>query len=348
MELGTMRKKIDILEHAFAASAGAYYNINLTQNLVPGSMYQVIDDKEYSVNEQMGLPENARFTDVVSFWGEKLEKKEQQAYYEFLSIPKLLEHYHQGEFNINHTYWTKSVLHKPMLAQQHIMMYEDEKTGDILAITYLQDMTQKFREEEYEKKLVQKQQKLEAALEEAEKVKQYKEIQTTVEAVDDILNKLTFFDKISSEEELNQIMPDLMASLGRYSMSDRAYVFTWNSQKHQILHMTHEWCAEGILPTIEKMQELKMSDMPNWSPKLNKGESIICADWDAEKEKTPEEYAVFDGQDIHSLIVIPIFAQNKLNGYIGFDNPEQSRAALSVRLLSSIGGHISSLKDNFL
>ena len=347
MELGTMRKKIDILEHAFAASAGAYYNINLTQNLVPGSMYQVIDDKEYSVNEQMGLPENARFTDVVSFWGEKLEKKEQQAYYEFLSIPKLLEHYHQGEFNINHTYWTKSVLHEPMLAQQHIMMYEDEKTGDILAITYLQDMTQKFREEEYEKKLVQKQQKLEAALEEAEKVKQYKEIQTTVEAVDDILNKLTFFDKISSEEELNQIMPDLMASLGRYSMSDRAYVFTWNSQKHQILHMTHEWCAEGILPTIEKMQELKMSDMPNWSPKLNKGESIICADWDAEKEKTPEEYAVFDGQDIHSLIVIPIFAQNKLNGYIGFDNPEQSRAALSVRLLSSIGGHISSLKDNF-
>ena len=347
MELGTMRKKIDILEHAFAASAGAYYNINLTRNLVPGSMYQVIDAKEYSVNEQIGLPENARFTEVVSFWGEKLEKKEQQAYYEFLSIPKLLEHYHQGEAHITHTYWTKSVLNEPMLAKQHIMMYEDEKTGDILAITYLHDITQKFREEEYKKKLVQKQKKLEAALEEAAKIKQYEEIQSAVEAVDDILNKLTFFDKISNEEELDRIMPDLMASLGRYSMSDRAYVFTWDSQKHQILHMTHEWYAEGVLPSIEKMQELKMSDMPNWAPKLNKGESIICADWDAEKEKTPEEYAVFDGQGIHSLIVIPIFAQNKLNGYIGFDNPEQSRAALSVRLLSSIGGHISSLKDNF-
>lgn len=347
MELGTMRKKIDILEHAFAASAGAYYNINLTRNLVPGSMYQVIDAKEYSVNEQIGLPENARFTEVVSFWGEKLEKKEQQAYYEFLSIPKLLEHYHQGEAHITHTYWTKSVLNEPMLAKQHIMMYEDEKTGDILAITYLHDITQKFREEEYKKKLVQKQKKLEAALEEAAKIKQYEEIQSAVEAVDDILNKLTFFDKISNEEELDRIMPDLMASLGRYSMSDRAYVFTWDSQKHQILHMTHEWYAEGVLPSIEKMQELKMSDMPNWAPKLNKGESIICADWDAEKEKTPEEYAVFDGQGIHSLIVIPIFAQNKLNGYIGFDNPEQSRAALSVRLLSSIDGHISSLKDNF-
>lgn len=60
----------------------------------------------------------------------------------------------------------------------------------------------------------------------------------------------------------------------------------------------------------------------------------------------PEEYALFDGQNIHSLIVIPVFANKKLNGYIGFDNPEPDKVALSVRLLSSIGGHISSLKDN--
>lgn len=32
----TSKKKIDILEHIIAAVAGAYYNINLTRNLVPG------------------------------------------------------------------------------------------------------------------------------------------------------------------------------------------------------------------------------------------------------------------------------------------------------------------------
>ena len=65
MEYLTMKKKIGILEHAFAAAVGAYYSINLTKNLVPGSMYQVIGDTEYSLNEQMNLPENARFSDVV-------------------------------------------------------------------------------------------------------------------------------------------------------------------------------------------------------------------------------------------------------------------------------------------
>lgn len=203
------------------------------------------------------------------------------------------------------------------------------------------------KEEEYQRELEEKQAKLEEALNEAKKVGQYREIQAAVEAVDDVLNKLNVFDKITSEEELEQVMPDLLASLGRYSMSDRAYIFSWASSKHQVLRMTHEWCAESVFPTMEKMQSLKMSDLPNWAPRLSKGEAIVSTDWESEKEKTPEEYAIFDGQNIHSLIVIPIFANQTLNGYIGFDNPEQSKAALSVRLLSSIGGHISSLKENF-
>lgn len=177
--------------------------------------------------------------------------------------------------------------------------------------------------------------------------KHIREIQPAVEAVDDVLNKLAVFDQISSEEELDQIMPDLLASLGRYSVSDRAYIFTWTSAEHGAMQMTHEWCADGVSPTIGKMQRLQMCDIPNWYSRLKKGEAIISKDWEAEKKYNPEEYAVFDGQEIHSLIIIPVFANKTLNGYIGFDNPEQSRAALSVRLLSSIGGHISSLKDNF-
>ncbi len=346
MEFLTMEKKVKVLEHAFAASAGAYYSINLTRDLVPGSMYQVIEDKEYSLNEQMGLPENAHFTDVVSYWGKLLDPKDQPAYYNFFSIPRLLESFHHGRTHEFLKYWTKSAVFEPMLAEQHIVMYQDEVTGDILAITYVLDLTQDFREEQYKRELEIKQGKLEAALREAEKVSQYREIKAAVEAVDDILNKITAFDKVSSEDELEQLMPGLLASLGHYSMSDRAYIFTWASAEHQVLRMTNEWCADGVFPTMDAMQNLSICDMPNWAPRLNRGEAIVCKDWDAEKERVPEEYALFDGQNIHSLIVIPVFANKKLNGYIGFDNPEPDKVALSVRLLSSIGGHISSLKDN--
>ena len=110
--------------------------------------------------------------------------------------------------------------------------------------------------------------------------------------------------------------------------------------------MTHEWCAKGVEPTIDEMQNLKISDLPNWESRLNAGEAIVSMGWNAEKEKTPEEFKIFDGQDIHALIEIPIFSNNKLNGYIGFDNPEQTKTALSVRLLTAVGGHIGGLKEN--
>ena len=35
-QIATYQKKIRILEQALSASAGAYYNINLTRNIVPG------------------------------------------------------------------------------------------------------------------------------------------------------------------------------------------------------------------------------------------------------------------------------------------------------------------------
>ena len=79
----TSKKKIDILEHIIAAVAGAYYNINLTRNLVPGQMYQVVDGKEYNVNEMTGLPADAKFSEVIDYWGKRLSEKEKEAYYAF-------------------------------------------------------------------------------------------------------------------------------------------------------------------------------------------------------------------------------------------------------------------------
>ena len=142
----TSKKKIDILEHIIAAVAGAYYNINLTRNLVPGQMYQAVDGKEYNVNEMTGLPADAKFSEVIDYWGKRLSEKEKEAYYAFFDIPVLLKHYEKGETHVTHTYWTQTIQQRPMLAEHHIVMYEDEENGDILAISYIRDITEEFHE----------------------------------------------------------------------------------------------------------------------------------------------------------------------------------------------------------
>mgnify|MGYP007134715628 FL=1 len=134
--------------------------------------------------------------------------------------------FQDGQTHVFHRYWTQSAVFEPMLAEQHIVMYKDEENEDILAVSYVLDLTQKFKEEKYKKELEKKQQELEEALQEARQVRKLRELQVALKAVDDILDNIALLDNISSEDELNQVMPDLLAALGRYSVSDRAYIFT--------------------------------------------------------------------------------------------------------------------------
>ena len=55
------------LEESVFAIADGYCVINLTKNIVRGSMYQVVNGKKYNLNEQLGLPENSSLQSLVVF-----------------------------------------------------------------------------------------------------------------------------------------------------------------------------------------------------------------------------------------------------------------------------------------
>lgn len=148
MEIQKLKKKMEILEQAFVWETGVYYNVNLTKNVIPGIVRQVVDGKEYSVNERIGLPVNAKFTDLVTYWEDKVAENEREDYLEFFRLEHLLGAYRNGETHLIHTYWTQSILFKPMLAQQHFIMFEDEENGDVLGISYILDRTKHFNEKE--------------------------------------------------------------------------------------------------------------------------------------------------------------------------------------------------------
>ncbi|MGN0699495.1 MAG: hypothetical protein ACI4J8_00690 [Oscillospiraceae bacterium] len=141
LQLETYKQKIRIMEHALSASAGAYYNINITRNIVPGTMYQVINDVEYSINEAIGFPDDCKYSAVIEYWGNQLSEEEQPGYFAFFDTAHLAECFENGENHIFHRYRTKDSLGNPMLAEQHIVMYRDLVNNDLLAITYVLDHT---------------------------------------------------------------------------------------------------------------------------------------------------------------------------------------------------------------
>ena len=141
------------------------------------------------------------------------------------------------------------------------------------------------------------------------------------------MENTALLDNIKSEDELEQVMPVLLASLGKYAQADRSYIFELKPGSTEMLHMTHVWCAEGISPTFREMQDLSLSIMPNWFSILNRDRVVVTYDWEADQDRWPEEYQLFSGQGIHSIIIIPLISGGMITGYIGMENRTVSKPA---------------------
>lgn len=138
--LEMMEKHEEILISALSECAGAYYDFNITQNVILGTPIQVVDNVEYSINEKIGLPPHCPYTDMVSFWGNRLSPEEQPAFFTFFDPEHLKKCYENGKSHISHTYRSKDILDNPILAEQHVILYKDCTNGDLLAVTYLKNL----------------------------------------------------------------------------------------------------------------------------------------------------------------------------------------------------------------
>lgn len=116
-----------------------------------------------------------------------------------------------------------------------------------------------------------------------------------------------------------------LSQIGEFLDADRSYIFELD-KTGTIMSNTFEWCNEGIVPSIDDLQNIPCSLFPRWMECLLNNENIVipCVSelpdsWKAEKE-------VLEPQGIQSLLVIPLFADNVLTGFVGLDSVRQEKA----------------------
>jgi signal transduction histidine kinase/BarA-like signal transduction histidine kinase len=137
------------------------------------------------------------------------------------------------------------------------------------------------------------------------------------------------------ETRINKVFQDIGAYLG----ADRIYIFMFNGAK---MSNTYEWCREGVEPQIQNLQDMDVSSIKRWLPYLQRRETVAIADIGRIRESNPEEYAVMAPQDIQSYLEAPLVVNEKLYGFIGFDNPPVDRFEQLIPVLHSLAYVISS------
>ena len=164
--------------------------------------------------------------------------------------------------------------------------------------------------------------------------------------MDEILHKISSMSQAENEKQLDDMTPSILKSVGKYTAADRAYIFEWSSEKKESFKNTFEWCAPGIEPQIQNLQEVPVCLMQNWVETFIQKKNIIIYDLEEIAEETPQEYEILKPQNIHSLIAVPIYTNHKFIGFIGLDNPDLNQDMVSMNLLSDVGCHMGSVREN--
>jgi PAS domain S-box-containing protein len=128
-----------------------------------------------------------------------------------------------------------------------------------------------------------------------------------------------FLSRFVEVTDINYVINTSLVDLGKFAKAARSYVFLLNSDGETITN-THEWCADGIEPQIENLRKLPRQNVPWWDALIMKGETIHIPDVEALPPEATSEKEILEAQDIKSLIVVPLKANQEVVGFVGLDN----------------------------
>ncbi len=139
-------------------------------------------------------------------------------------------------------------------------------------------------------------------------------------------------------EEVDDAITAALRRVGELAGVDRSYVFR-RSKDGETISNTHEWCAPGIEPTIDQLQDLPLRAFPYVMKHLERGEMIHIprvADLPPEASAEKEE---FERENIKSLMSVPMMLGGRIVGFAGFDSvrAEKSWPSNTFALVKTVG-----------
>ena len=115
----------------------------------------------------------------------------------------------------------------------------------------------------------------------------------------------------------------ILEHLGKFLNGERTYIFERNESGGD--DNTYEWCAPGVTPEKDNLQNVPPEVCANWYRHFEDGKAIVIGDLEETKESDPLQYENLKRQGIHSLVVVPLYDAEKVIAFYGVDNPPRRR-----------------------
>jgi len=118
-------------------------------------------------------------------------------------------------------------------------------------------------------------------------------------------------------ERLDEAIDHTLRTIGQLSGVARSYLFTYDWDQ-QTATNTHEWCAPGVQPVIDDLQQVSVAGLQEWVTLHRAGAPVYREDTtDPALEAAERDEWVAQG--ITALITLPLMSEAVCVGFVGFD-----------------------------
>lgn len=128
----------------------------------------------------------------------------------------------------------------------------------------------------------------------------------------------------TAADELDRAIEQALALSGSFFQMDRAYVFLYSPDLGR-MNNTHEWCAAGIFPQKERIQDVPLAAFPWITSRLTADQAVHVPEVAVMPPEAAEK-AEFVAQEIKSLLLFPLHGPERQIGFMGYDSVRRHRA----------------------
>jgi PAS domain S-box-containing protein len=124
-----------------------------------------------------------------------------------------------------------------------------------------------------------------------------------------------FLGNVHIDDAINSSLRDM----GILSGASHSWIYLFNEDR-SLMSISYDWNAEGVESQKRKIQNLKIDCFPWWIGQLSKGKIINIPDIKSLPKEAIGIQEILEFQNIKSILTFPLYVQNDLTGFIGFDN----------------------------
>lgn len=126
-------------------------------------------------------------------------------------------------------------------------------------------------------------------------------------------------------QDIDAGIQQALREVGEFAQVDRSYVFLFEDDGSRV-SCTQEWCAAGIAPEIQRLQDLRVDDFPWVEARLRAGEVVHVPRMAEVPAEAAAERVEWQAEGIQSLLLVPMRLGDSVVGYVGFDSVRAEKA----------------------